>query len=324
MTVKLMATLAAAFLALATLSGCAGTGRKLNREAPVSAAQLEQARFQVTTTRQTNLLVYLLSTAAVAQCADAGVRLRAPLSLLFNENPSDEMRTAIYRVSGMADLPVIQAHTAALAPYEGARIVSINGQDTSNLNKAVSAMNDAVRANKPVELALEDGTLVKELPVAGCPTMVLTDYSAHLKEAFNTLGGTEVTPQSWLQLAHDDNERAFILARSIYFTGSVGESRLRYALYGGAVVSGVVRALTFGVGTLLVDPKTVAIRMRRRANRTEADAFAVGAMRSAGFDPQAALVFAQRSLVESGAWPADSDELKFDSERIAALKRSIE
>ena len=99
---------------------------------------------------------------------------------------------------------------------------------------------------------------------------------------------------------------------------------MRFALYGGAAVSGVVRALTFGVGTLLVDPKTVAIRMRRRANRTEADAFAVVAMRSAGFDPQAALVFAQRSLVESRAWPADSDELKFDSERIAALKRSIE
>lgn len=324
MTLKMMATLAATFVTFASLSGCASPLRKLDRDAPVSAAMLEQARFQVNTTRQTNSLVYRLSTAALEQCADASVRLRAPLSLLFNDNASDQMRTAIYRVSGMADLPVIQAHTAALNEYEGERITAINGQATSNLIKAFNAMNEAVRSNNPVELRLEDGRVLKELPVAACPTTVFTDYSSQLKEAFNTLGGTELTPKSWLQLAHDDNERAFILARSIYFTGAEGESSLRHAMYGGAVVSGVIRALTFGVGTLLVDPKTVAVRMQRSANRIDADAFAIRAMRHAGFDPHAAMVFAQRSFDEGKAWPADSDELKFDAARLAALKRNTQ
>lgn len=323
MKTTMIATLAAACVAFSSLSGCASTARKLKRDTPVTQEQLDQARYEVTTTRQTNLLVYRLSTAAVGQCADASVRMRAPLSLLFNSNASDAMRTAIYRVSGMEDLPVVQAHTAALTPHEGARIVSINGQSTADPNKAFNAMNEAVHGNRPIELVLDDGTVVKEMPVPGCPTVVLTDYSAHVKEAFNTLGGTEVTPRSWLQLAQNDNERAFVLARSIYFTGSSGESSLRHALYGGAVVSGLIRGLTFGVGNLLLDPKTVAVRMQRRAYRPEADAFAVQAMQRAGFDPQAALVFAQRSLVEGKSWPEDSDELKFDAARIAALRQSM-
>lgn len=324
MTLKMLVILAATAMTFVSLNGCSTAQRKLDRDAPVSAAMLEQARMQVSTTRQTNSLVYRLSTAALDQCANSSVRLRAPLSLLFNDSASDQMRTAIYRVSGMAELPVIQAHTAALSAYEGERIATINGQATSNLNKAFNAMNDAVRSNTPVELTLEDGRMLKESPVAACQTTVFTDYSAQLKEAFNTLGGTELTPKSWLQLARDDNERAFILARSIYFTGAEGESGLRYALYGGAVVSGVIRALTFGVGTLLVDPKTVAVRMQRSAHRADADAFAIVAMRRAGFDPLAALAFAQRSIDEGKSWPADSDELKFDAARYAALQRTVE
>lgn len=78
------------------------------------------------------------------------------------------------------------------------------------------------------------------------------------------------------------------------------------------------------MGGLLVDAKTIAVRLQRRASRSDADVFAVKAMRRAGFNPHAAVVFAQRSLDEGQAWPADSDELKFDGERIAALKRSIE
>lgn len=137
-------------------------------------------------------MVYRLSTAALERCADARVRLRAPLSLLFNDNASEEMRTAIYRVSGVTDLPVIQAHTAA--PNEGgARITAINDQAASNWNRAFNALNDAVRSNKPVELTPEEGRVLKELPVAACPTTGFTGYSAHLKGAFNPLDGIELT-----------------------------------------------------------------------------------------------------------------------------------
>lgn len=311
---------------LAALTGCASTTRKVERDTPVSAAALAEARSLMDSTRETNALLYRLSVAAADQCTASDAPHRAPFSLLFNgaNVPSEELRTAVYRVSGVAELPVVQAHLPVLRTYDGARIVSVNKQSTSNLNKVYTALHDASVDNRTLELTLDDGRTVTAAPVAGCSSMVLTDYSGLLKEPFNTFGGTEVTPKSWLQVTRNEDERAFVLARSIYFTAADGDAKLRHAFYGGSVVSGVFRGLTFGLGPLIVDPKTVAVRMRRRSNKEEADAFALVAMRRAGFDPQAAHAFAQRSIDEGKSWPGDTDELKFDAPRLAALKRALQ
>jgi predicted Zn-dependent protease len=87
----------------------------------------------------------------------------------------------------------------------------------------------------------------------------------------------------------------------------------------GAAASGVLKGLTLGVGNLIIDPKVLALRMQRKSHRGDADAFAIRAMKSAGYDPRAALALARRSVDAASAWPADADELKFDQERLERL-----
>ncbi|MGZ8291001.1 MAG: hypothetical protein ACXW2U_14565 [Telluria sp.] len=317
---------ATAILALAGLAtGCASTTRQVDRNAPVSAALLDEAKFVTDSARETNELMYRLSTAAGDACAASDAPYRAPFSLLFNapDEKSDALRTAIFRVSGLAELPAIQAHDTAVSQYDGARIVSINRTGTINLARAFAAMQEAVRDNKPIELALDDGRTLSATPVAACPSLAFTDFGGSTSEALAS-GAVEVTPRSWVQLARNRDERAFILARSIFFTGAEGEARLRHALYAGAAVSGVLRGLTFGVSGLIVDPKAIAVRVRRSANRADADAFALRLMQRAGFDRAAALALAERSVSEGGAWPKDCDELKFDAERLATLKANLQ
>jgi len=324
MSMKTMAALALAVLTLAGLTGCASTIPDVKRDAPVSSAMLEEATFMVNSTRQTNALLYRLGAAAADQCTTTDAAHRAPFSLLFNgANPSEELRTAIYKVAGVAELPLLQTHVPELKAYEGARVRTINRQATGNINKVYAALRTAFEKNDRLELVLDDGRSLSTVPTAACPSFVLTDYSGKLKEAFNNFNGTEVTPRSWLQLAHTEDERAFILARSIYFTGADGDPKLRHAFYGGSAASGILNGLTFGLGTLVADPKQIAVRMRRSANRSDADAFALTVMRRAGFDPQAALRFARRSIDEGSAWPHEADELKFDADRLAELQRSL-
>lgn len=324
MTAKIMSTLAISVLALAALTGCAST-RQVQRDAPVSAATLDEARYQIDTTRQTNAMLYRLSTAAADQCTITDAAERAPFSLLFNgANTSEELRTAIYRVSGAAEQPVMQAHVPALKAYDGARVLSVNGQSTDNINKVYSTLRKALENKSSLELTLDSGHSLTITPVPACPSFVVTDYSGRLKEAFNNFNGFEVTPRSWLQLARTEDERAFILARSLYFTGAQGDPKLRHAYYGGAAVSGVLRGLTFGLGNLIVDPKAIAVRLRRSADRKDADAFALNVMRRAGFDPLAALAFAQRSIDEGSAWPSEAEELRFDLDRLAAFKDKLQ
>jgi predicted small secreted protein len=306
------------------LTGCT-TMRHIERDAPVSKEKMEEARYLIDTTRQTNTLLYRLGTASADQCTASDAPHRAPFSLLFNaaNNPSDELRTAVYRVSGIAELPVVQIHIPELRAYEGARVLTVNGNSTTNMNKVYTAMHDALEDNHRLELALDDGRSLTTAPVVGCPSLVFTDYTDQLKETFNNFNGAEVTPKSWLKLARNDDERAFVLARSIYFTAAAGQAKLYRAYLGGSAVSGVLRGLTFGLGTLVVDPKTVVVRMRRNASRTDADVFALDTMRRAGFDAQAAIAFAQRSIDEGAAWPSEADELKFDAERLASLKQAL-
>lgn len=324
MTAKMMSVLAISVLALAGLTGCAST-RQVQRDAPVSAAMLDEAKYQMDTARRTNTMLYRLSTAAADQCRVTDAAHRAPFSLLFNgANTSEELRTAIYRVSGVAELPVIQAHLPELSAYDGARVLTVNRQSTNKINKVYSTLREALENKGSLELTLDDGRSLTTKLVAACPSFVLTDYTGQLKEPFNNFNGFEVTPRSWLQLARTDDERAFILARSLYFTGAQGDPKLRHAFYGGAAASGVLRGLTFGLGNLVFDPQTIAVRLRRSADRRDADIFALIVMRRAGFDPQAALAFAQRSIDEGSAWPSEAEELKFDLDRLAALKGKLQ
>ena len=130
MTMKMMAAIALSGCVLAGMTGCAST-RQVQRDIPVSAAMLDEANYQVDSTRHTNAMLYRLSTAAADQCTATDASHRAPFSLLFNgANTSEELRTAIYRVSGTAELPVIQAHVPELQAYDGARVLKVNRQST--------------------------------------------------------------------------------------------------------------------------------------------------------------------------------------------------
>ena len=324
MTVKMMAAIALSGCVLAGMTGCAST-RQVQRDTPVSTAMLDEAKYQIDSTRHTNAMLYRLSTAAADQCTATDASRRAPFSLLFNgANTSEELRTAIYRVSGVAELPVIQAHVPELQVYDGVRVLKVNRQSTDNINKVYSRLRDAFENNESLELTLDDNRSVTTKPVLACPSFVVVDYSGRLKEAFNNFNGYEAIPRYWLPLARTEDERAFILARSLYFTGAQGEAKLRHAFYGGAAVSGVLRGLTLGLGNLIVEPKAIAVQLRRKGDRSDADLFALNVMRRAGFDPQAALQFAQRSMVEGGTWPSEADELRFDADRLGALRRSLQ
>lgn len=315
-------TLLAGALLLAGLGGCAATGQRVERDAQVSDSALREARYRIDATRDTNALLYRLSVAAAAECAQDDAVYRAPFSLLYNDAAAEsaELRSAVFRVAGIAELPALQAHSPALQGYDGAHVVSINRTAADNAGKTLAALQKTAAAHGALELAFEDGRTLAVQPQPACPSLVFTDYSGRLKEAVGA-GHVELTPKAWLQVTHGADERAFVLARSIYFTGAEGEARLRHALYGGAAVSGVLRGLTFGLSALVVEPKTLAVRARRSANRLDADAFALRVMTRAGFDPHAAVALARRSLDEGGAWPGDCDELRFDAGRLAALER---
>jgi len=317
---NIIASLALSIVLLASLSGCATTGRQVT-DMPVSQKTMSEAQAIVDGARSTNEIMYQLSVAAIADCKESDALFRAPFSLLFNHPgiKSEEMRTAIFKVLGANEFPVIQAHTQALAAFDGLRVKSVNRVDASNIGKTDKMVFESSTENKVMEIVMEDGRTMSARSTAACPSIVNTDYFGTLKEAQNLGTVGEMTPKAWLVVAKSRDEAAFILARSIYFTGAGGRVALVHALYMGAAASGVLKGLTLGIGNLIVDPKMIAVRMQRKSHRADADAFAVHAMRLAGYDSHAALALARRSLETASTWPDDADELKFDQERLARL-----
>lgn len=310
-----------ALLTLVILSGCASSGG-LNRQAAVSEAKLNQARAMVNSQRQYNEVVYKLSAGA---CDEGDPQYRAPFSLLFNNKAikDKELRNALYAVLGAEDQPVLQAHTAAMRGYEGAQVVSINGTHITDQSKGLRAELEAAGDNAVIHLVLADGRTVDTRPLKACSSVVISDSTSTIKEALFTNSPIELTPISWTQLAGSEDEQAFILARSVYFTSGEGSGKLRTALFAGAAVNGVLRGLTFGLSGIIGDAKTGAVRARRNANQEDADAFALRLMKDAGYNPAAALEFARRSQSEGAAWPADCDELKFDASRVTKLQQAL-
>jgi len=316
----IIGSLALTIVLLASLSGCATTGRQVT-DMHVSQKTMSEAQTIVDGARSTNEIMYHLSVAAMAECKESAALFRAPFSLLFNHPgiKSEEMRTAIFKVSGANEFPVIQVHTQALAAFDGQRIKSVNRVNASDIGKTDKMVYESATENKAMEIVMEDGRTMSANSTAACPSIVITDYFGTLKEAQNPGAVGEMTPKAWLAVARSRDEAAFILARSIYFTGAGGRVALVRALYLGAAASGFLRGLTLGVGNLIVDPKMVALRVQRKSHRADADAFAIRAMKSAGYDPRAALALARRSVETASTWPDGADELKFDQERLAHL-----
>jgi hypothetical protein len=312
--------IAIAAIGTTLLSGCA-TSRPVDRTLHVSDETRQEVKRLLGQERQSNQLVYRLSTVGADQCADAPLRYRTPFSLLFNSPalPSAEMRTAIFQEAGIDSQALFQAHLPEFERYDGAHVVAVNGESTANPNKVLGAMLRAAKDRGKLSLRLEDGSTIEALPQPACPSLVYGDFTGIARQA-EGMGIFEMQPTAWAKLARSPDEMAFILARSIYFTGAEGEQKLRHALYAGAAVSGVLRAVTFGVSSLVADPKRIAVHARRRANLEDADAFAVQLMRRAGFDVNAALTFAQRSIDEGSAWPKECEELHFDQARLDALR----
>lgn len=310
--------------ALVMLSGCAATRPALDHHASVPPAKLEAARDIVDGMRNTNAVIYQLATAGSAVCAESDPHYRAPFSMLFNAaGIADlEMRNALYALLRVDQHPLLQAHAPSLQQYDGAEIVAINGQSADEQHKLIQVVEKAVDANADLQVTLADGRQLVTRGLSACPTQVLTAYFGPLREA-QLVGYKDVTPKGWSQLARNRDEQAFVLARSVYFTAGEGRVKLRNALYAGAAANGALRALTFGLSAIVVDAKTVAVRARRAANRSDADLFAVQLMTAAGFNPAAAASFAAYSLKEGAAWPSDCDELKFDQQRYAELLRHL-
>lgn len=311
-------------LSVCLLAGCA-THPSVDRGMRVSDQTRNEVKRMIEHDLASNQLVYRLSIVGAEECRNAGLQHRSPFSLLFNSAvlPSAEMRTAIYQAYGLEHQARLQAHTPELAPYDGLLVVSVNGESTADPGKAIGGLLRALDQQRTLKLGLEDGRTVEALPQRACPGIISGDLTGNAKAAENFGGIIELVPTAWAKVVRTPDELAFVLARSVYFTGGEGQHKLRHALYAGAAVSGVLRALTFGIGPLIADPKRLAVQARRRLNRTEADAFALRLMRRAGFDIHAALSFARRSMDEGAIWPDECDELRFDQERFEALQQQI-
>jgi hypothetical protein len=308
---------------LATLTGCASTGAPVDRTIKVSDAVLAEARGMAIEERTNNAMMYRMGVAASALCGDGEPQYRAPFSLIIN-NPTakPEMRAALYAVIHADKLPVLQALAPSLAEYDGAEVAALNGESFDKPQKAAAALGKAVRANEDITLRFADGRQVVTHAISGCPSTVMVNLFGKTREPVD-VGATEVLPRSWSQLPASDDERAFILARSMYFTGSEGGAKLRNAALGGAVANGLLRAVTLNLSGAVVDLKTQAVRVRRASNRTDADAFALRVMARAGFAPSAALAFARRAQVEGAVWPDDCAELRFDAKRIEQMEDAL-
>ena len=311
---------AIAGICLSLLGGCASP-HAVDRGLRVSPEMRQEVERLVAHEKVSNQLVYQLGTAGADACTDAPLHYRSPFSLLYNNAglPSAEMRKAIFDLEGIEDQALLQTHLPALQAYDGARVVAVNGISTRNPGKVLGTMLEALEQRRPLDLKLEDGRYLQAAGQPGCPSLVGGDFTGKGRSVEN-FGIYEVVPTAWAKVVRTPDETAFVLARSIYFTGAEGRLKLRNALFAGAAVSGVLRALTFGVSAIVADPKHIAVQARRRANRADADAFAVRLMARAGFDTGAALVFAERSLAEGTAWPEECDELRFDRERLDALR----
>jgi hypothetical protein len=273
--------------------------------------------------RTNNAMMYRMGVAASALCGDGELQYRAPFALIIN-NPTakPEMRAALYAVIHADKLPVLQALAPSLAGYDGTEVAVLNGESFEKPQKAVAALGKAVRANEDITLRFADGRQVVTHAISGCPSTVMVNFFGKAREPVD-VGATEVLPRSWSQLPANEDERAFIMARSMYFTGSEGGAKLRNAALGGAVVNGILRAATLNLSGAVVDLKTQAVRARRASNRTDADAFALRVMVKAGFDPSAALAFARRAQAEGAAWPEDCAELRFDAQRIEQMQATL-
>lgn len=321
--VKRYVLIAGATAMLGALTGCASISAPVDQTMKVSDAVMAEARHIVDEERTNNAMMYRMGVAAGKLCGDGEQQYRAPFSLLVN-NPTakPEMRAALYAVIHAGKLPVLQAHAASLAGYEGAEVAAINGESLEKPAKAVTALAKAVRANEPIQLRLADGRQLAAQPVVACPSGVMVNFFGKTHEALD-VGVTEVLPRSWSHLPASADERAFLLARSMYFTGGEGGGKLRAAGFGGAVANGLLRAVTLNLSGAVVDLKTQAVRLRRASTREDADEFAVRVMAMAGFDPAAALAFAKRSQTEGAAWPDECAELRFDAERLARLEAQV-
>lgn len=309
--------------ALVMLTGCASTGTEVDHTIKVSDAMLAQARGMAEEERTNNAMMYRMGVAASPLCGEGAPQYRAPFALLVN-NPTatPEMRAALYAVIHADKLPVLQALAPSLAAYDGAELATLNGENFDKPQKAAAALNRAVRANEDIALRFADGRQVVTHAISACPSTVMVNFFGKASEPVD-VGATEVLPRTWSQLAASDDERAFILARSMYFTGADGGAKLRNAALGGAVANGLLRAVTLNLSGAVVDLKVQAVRARRAGNRADADAFALRVMSRAGFAPAAALTFARRSRAEGAAWPDDCAELRFDSDRIEQLQAAL-
>jgi hypothetical protein len=304
-------------------TGCASTGAPVDQTLKVSDAMLAEARGMTDEERTNNAMMYRMGVAASTLCGDGTPQYRAPFALLVN-NPTakPEMRAALYAVIHADTLPVLQALAPSLAGYDGAEVAMLNGQNFDKPKKVAAALNQAVRANEDIVLRFADGRQVVTHAISGCPSAVMVNFFGKAGEP-GDVGTTEVLPRTWSQLPASNDERAFILARSMYFTGGGGGAKLRNAALGGAVGNGILRAVTLNLSGAVIDLKTHVVRARRAGNRADADAFALRVMARAGFDPAAALTFARRSQEQGAAWPDDCAALRFDADRIEQMQAAL-
>jgi antitoxin component of RelBE/YafQ-DinJ toxin-antitoxin module len=130
--------------------------------------------------------------------------------------------------------------------------------------------------------------------------------------------GFEGLPFSWYSVASSDEEWAFVVSRSLYFTSDGGKSRLTAGLLTGSAANGLAKGLTFGLSALVFDAKVSVVGAVRKRYLSEADLFGLQVLDAAGMDVDKALAFAQRMSQEQ-ALPSELTELHFSAERLLAL-----
>lgn len=316
------ACLSLAALLMLALTGCASYSPAVDKAVrDIPPEKIATAKAATDGFIRSAVLVERMSRLAVGVCTQKGQRL--PFDMAINPQLKDaDLRAALKAVGGWDAQPKLIALVAEAAPHHGKYVARVNGEPikAGDVNTAHWAAVKAVNDGKLAELEFTDGSKWAAAGTTGCFGRVALDAGgfARLTEVSNMGLGFEGLPFSWYSVASSDEEWAFVVSRSLYFTSDGGKSRLTVGLLTGAAANGLVKGLTFGISALVFDARVSVVGAVRRRYLSEADLFGLQVLDAAGMDVDKALAFAQRMSQEQ-ALPSDLTELHFSAERLLAL-----
>ena len=304
------------------LVGCASYREPVRMaEASIPAAKLEEARKVVA-----SLSTIARSAEAVALAGSELCKNKANrLPFFFFQNPplKDAELRAAYVVAGLTEQPRLISTDSASSSVDGKFITKVGREDigVGEVTKAWVSSTALIRNKQPVDMEFSDGTKFTIPVKEGCGGVVLVDIGTFEPQNFG--GGVEGLSLEWFSQAQSEDERRFLVGRSLFYTSDDGRDTLAKGLFAGAALNGVLTGLTLGWSRAFIDTKVTVTRLARSSVLKEADAFGLRVAVRAGANPNAIMAFVRRMALQKEA-ATPMKELWFDDARDTALERVSE